>query len=220
MIKNELYLEKIRKKINKCEKDIKNDVNVEIREKQLASKVGMLLTIKHITNIVEDWEKKNNKWFGGSVNDVMSYQDLVEHCNESIYGEKPIDLIVNGTYIPINGSVTKTWDLRHYFFLPSLLIEENREVTVVTYRDLLNPHMLNEEKVGFFGDSEFTDKDGKLKLGYWSFLTLFDAWFRNVEYPTLDDEADIDVILKGDGYVELFNDNGNLCGVEFYYGGC
>lgn len=90
---------------------------------------------------------------------------------------------------------------------------------MVKYRDLLNPHFLNEEKVGFFGDSEFIDNDGKLQMGYWTFRTLFDGWLKDVEYPTLDDEADTGVILKGDGYVELFNDNGDLCGVEFMYGG-
>lgn len=89
---------------------------------------------------------------------------------------------------------------------------------MTTYRDLLNPTILNNEWVGFFGDSEFINKNGELIMGAWTFNTLFDGWLRDVEYPTLDTEVDEDEISKGNHYVELFNDNGDLCGVEFLYG--
>ena len=89
---------------------------------------------------------------------------------------------------------------------------------MTTYRDLLNPLILNDDSYeGFIGDSEFVDNKGKLMLGTWKFDITYDAWLRDIDYPTLDTEIDEKEILKGETYVDLFNDNHDLCGVIFNY---
>ena len=89
---------------------------------------------------------------------------------------------------------------------------------MTTYRDLLNPNILNDYHYeGFMGDSEFVSENGELKMGSWNFETSFDAWLRDEEYPTLDTEIDEKEILNGETYIEIFNDNNELCGVIFNY---
>ena len=87
---------------------------------------------------------------------------------------------------------------------------------MVKFRDLVNPNILNREWENFIGDSEYINNKGELKMGTWYLYQLYDGWLSDGEYSQLDDEVDEEK-LDGEYYVELFNDNGNLCGVVFNY---
>ena len=89
---------------------------------------------------------------------------------------------------------------------------------MIKIRDLLNPKILNnEDYVGFYGDSEYTNEDGELVMGAWRFILIYDGWLRNHEYLTLDDEIDESLLTSEDSSIEVFNDNHELCLVEFHY---
>ena len=131
MMKNEKRLKRLQNRIKRCEQDIENGINVEIREQQLVNYVDSLLRMKHIRRQVGTWEKANHKWFNGTESDVASFGDLVTHCEESLYGEKPLDLIVDGVYIAIVDSAIEPWDLRHYLYLPASLVEEDEDIRTI-----------------------------------------------------------------------------------------
>lgn len=81
-------------------------------------------------------------------------------------------------------------------------------------RDILNPLILNNEWVGFNGDSEYLNDKGELILGYWVFLDIIEEDTGDI--LTLDSEIDEFALFN----VEVFkirNDHGNICLVEFRY---
>ncbi|MBP5421719.1 MAG: hypothetical protein J6Y78_04655 [Paludibacteraceae bacterium] len=131
MIKNERRINWLQNRIKRCEEDIENGINVEIREKQLVNFVDSLLRMNHIRRQVKTWEKAKFKWFNGSESDVASFGDLATHCEESVFDEKPLDLIIDGVYIPIVGSAIEPWDLRHYLFLPASLVEDDEDIRTI-----------------------------------------------------------------------------------------
>lgn len=125
MLKDTKTINRLNKKIAKCKKDINNKHNTNLRKEQLQHYTHKLHSIRHIRRKVVTWEKANHKWFNGNSNDVYTFKDLIDHCNELLYGEKPIDLITTGIYIPISGSAIAPYDLREYLYLPASLVEED-----------------------------------------------------------------------------------------------
>ena len=94
----------------------------------------------------------------------------------------------------------------------------------VQLRTLLNPNILNARWVKFFGDSEYVDEHGELKMGYWSFSGIVDekdADYVDEKYGifSLDDEIDDTEIYNNDLDFPIWNDKGDLCAVKFHYGG-
>lgn len=87
----------------------------------------------------------------------------------------------------------------------------------IKFRNLLNPYILNDEKVGFQGNSEYEDENGKLRMGYWTFLDIIDIEDAHVNnHFTLDDEIEDYQLLNMIGW-KVKNDNGTLCIVQFIY---
>lgn len=86
---------------------------------------------------------------------------------------------------------------------------------MVTFRKLVNGAILNsEEWIRFTGDSEYTTKDGLLRLGYW----IFEAIKKDTETDlTLDSEIK-DENLNGFQSFLVKNDNGTVCKITLIYG--
>ena len=131
MKKSNIY-SKLEKKIEKCEKDINDGVNVGLRTEQKKHYLNRLRTLKHIRRTVTSWERSNHLWFDGSESDVCSFDDLVDYCNENSFSnDKPLDVICEGVFVAIGGSAIVPYDLREYIYLPSSLIEEDVDVRTI-----------------------------------------------------------------------------------------
>lgn len=85
----------------------------------------------------------------------------------------------------------------------------------VKIKNVINPHILNEEWIGFHGDSEYVDENGVIQMGYWNFLGITDNTQGEVPWD-LDDEIP-EKVLYSDYLVPVLNKNGNICVVEFMY---
>ena len=131
MIRNNTYENKVHRKIEKCNSEIQKGVNVELRTEQKDNLIKRLNHIQHIRRTVTTWEHCNNLWFNGSENDVYSFKDLVDYCNELHFNETPLDIIREGVFLPIGGSAIAPYDLREYLYLPSSLIEEDEDIKVI-----------------------------------------------------------------------------------------
>lgn len=87
----------------------------------------------------------------------------------------------------------------------------------IKFRELINPYILNDEWVGFCGDSEYVNEDGQLKMGYWEFLSIIETKDAPVGNKfTLDDEID-DSELQHNLEWEVENDKGTVCMVRIIY---
>ena len=131
MIKNTKYSQKLAEKIEICTQKIEDGENEELWGEKLTQYFDRLAFIKSVERKVSVWEKSNHKWFNGSANDVCTYSDLASLCAELQFDEKPLDLIMEGTFIPIMGSSIEPWDLRHYLYLPSVLVEEDEDIATI-----------------------------------------------------------------------------------------
>lgn len=80
---------------------------------------------------------------------------------------------------------------------------------------LINTYILNDEMVGFQGDSEYMDADGEVRMGYWNFLGVTDNTQGEVPWD-LDDEIP-EKVLYEDYLIPIRNRDGNVCVVEFMY---
>lgn len=114
-------LDKLYDKIDKCNYEISQGINVEIRQHQLEHYNKRVNQILDNRRLITDWESENDLWFDGSDSDVYSFNDLIAHCNECCFGEKPLDLIRMGVFYPIGNF---SHDLREYIYLPVSLIRE------------------------------------------------------------------------------------------------
>lgn len=84
---------------------------------------------------------------------------------------------------------------------------------------LINSSILNDEWVGFLGDSEYTDSNGELVFGYWHFKEIVgkelskdmneDEWVFDVE-----DKIDINTSKS---IIFIRNSNNNICLVKLMY---
>ncbi len=90
----------------------------------------------------------------------------------------------------------------------------DEEFEYIPIRKLLNSAILNAGWVGFEGDSEFTIDDEPM-LGCWAFLAATEVNDVSNQF-TLDDEIpvpDKDTVTN----IDVVNDEGVLCEVEFRY---
>ena len=87
---------------------------------------------------------------------------------------------------------------------------------MVKFKQLVNTSILDsEEWIGFFGDSEYKNKDGEVVMGYWS----FDGINNNLEADssnTYDMELSEDELTGQKGYT-LLNGKGTICLITLYY---
>ena len=124
-------IEKLNSKIERCDKYIEQEDNVSLRTEQKKYYTAKIQKIKHIRRVVSLWERSNHLWFNGSENDVYTFNDLLDYCNELHYNETVLDIICEGVYVPIGGSAIAPYDLREYLYLPSSLIEEDTDVKTI-----------------------------------------------------------------------------------------
>lgn len=121
-------ISKLERKIERCNKHLKRGVRTELRKEQKLEAEKQIRKIQHIRTTVTMWEKVNHLWFNGTESDVYTFDDLLDYCNELQFDETPLDIIREQIFIPIGGSAVAPYDLREYLYLPSSLIEENRDV--------------------------------------------------------------------------------------------
>ena len=127
MIQSKL-IEKLRRKIEKYTGDINKGISVELRKEQKQETEKTIRKLKYIRRTVMLWEKANNLTFNGTESDVYTFNDLLRYCNELQFGETPLDVIRDGVFVAIGGSAVAPYDLREYLYLPSGLIEENKDI--------------------------------------------------------------------------------------------
>ena len=98
---------------------------------------------------------------------------------------------------------------------------------MVSIRELVNCAILNDgEWVGFFGDSEYKMDDGKIRMGYWSFVSILENFVDDVIgfnlvdgfYRELDDEISDDELTGNHLYI-VKNDKGVVCCIKLMYDG-
>ena len=92
----------------------------------------------------------------------------------------------------------------------------------IKIRELLNPLILNEEWVGFIGDSEYVNEEGKLIFGYWCFHELDELankYGKNIGGTPfkLDDSIEETAFRDKDMKFIVENDKGVVCKVGFIY---
>lgn len=85
---------------------------------------------------------------------------------------------------------------------------------MVLIKDLINPSILNNEWVGFNGDSEFVDENGELQMGSWTFLEVSSK--QEVHYG-LNANVGNDKIFNGSWTFWVQNDKGHSCKVQLNY---
>lgn len=86
---------------------------------------------------------------------------------------------------------------------------------MVKIRDVLNPLILNDEWVGFNGDSEYEHPQLGLMMGGWTFHEILNDAPTDNDW-NLDDEIP-DEALYRDYLFKIVNGNGNVCVVQFHY---
>ena len=87
---------------------------------------------------------------------------------------------------------------------------------MVSIRELVNCNILNNsDYVGFFGDSEYQSDNGDIRMGYWSFIGIFeniiDGFYCGVDDEISDDE------LTGEHLYIVKNDKGVVCCIKLMY---
>ena len=107
----------------------------------------------------------------------------------------------------------KTIDKGKYFI--DIIPEEWGIIMYIKISTLLNSSILNEEWVGFQGDSEYFDADGELQFGNWTFVGITEDTKGEIPLD-LDDEIPEEA-LYGDYLFIIKNSNGNVCVVKFGY---
>ena len=88
---------------------------------------------------------------------------------------------------------------------------------MVRIRELINCAILNDRWVGFFGDSEYQSDNGDIRMGYWSFIGIFENIVDGF-YCGLDDEISDDELTGNHLYI-VKNDNGVVCCIKLMYDG-
>ena len=90
------------------------------------------------------------------------------------------------------------------------------KMAILKFRDIINPNILNDEDmVGFQGDAEYTNGDGKLVCGTWTFV---DAGLDEKENDwNLDSEILEDVLWGEITYYIVKNDNGTVCEIRLQF---
>ena len=89
----------------------------------------------------------------------------------------------------------------------------------VTFRDLVNPSIINDESyVGFQGDSEFVDQTGELRFGTWTFKNALHMP-NDPDYndKTLDSTVHENLLFGAYNPFRVYNDHGVLCIIEIQY---
>lgn len=87
----------------------------------------------------------------------------------------------------------------------------------VKFRELLNPLILDEEWIGFQGDSEYMNADGELVFGYWEFHEVDEYGHINRVPYKLDDMIEDYLLCNNDSLFIIENDKGVVCKVKFIY---
>ena len=87
---------------------------------------------------------------------------------------------------------------------------------MVKFKQLVNTSILDsEEWIGFFGDSEYKNKDEKIVMGYWSFDGIDNDLLPKLS-NTYEMELSEDEINGQKGYT-LLNNKGSVCLITLYY---
>lgn len=86
----------------------------------------------------------------------------------------------------------------------------------IKINQLLNSSILNDEMVGFQGDSEYLDETGNLQLGAWSFIGITDDSQEEIPFD-LDDEIEEEVLYNDELIIIIKNKHDHICMVKFHY---
>lgn len=121
-------INKFERKLEKINKNIQEGKNVEIMLQKKQHTEKQISDLRHYIRTVTLYERANWKWFNGTEADVLTYDDLVDYCNECVYDETPLQLLTERVFIAIGGSALAQHDLREYLYLPSSLIEEDENI--------------------------------------------------------------------------------------------
>ena len=88
----------------------------------------------------------------------------------------------------------------------------------IALKNLVNSAILNDKSyVGFQGDSEFVDEDGKLHFGTWTYKDNLGLSEVDDFDKTLDSKVHENLLFGAYNPFEIYNDNGELCIVEIQY---
>ena len=91
------------------------------------------------------------------------------------------------------------------------------KIGILKFRNLVNPLILNDEDmVGFQGDSEYINGNGKLICGTWTFEDADIDEVKDTDW-NLDSEIPEDVLWDEITYYLVANDNGKLCEIRLVY---
>ena len=129
MIKNIHYRAKCNKRISQCDEKIAQGENVEFWTEQKANWEKALADERYKRRIVMTWERSHGKWFDGTTSDVMSFEDIVDFCNESQFDEQPIELI-NTLFIAVGGTLDVA-NLNDYLYLPASMVSEDENIATI-----------------------------------------------------------------------------------------
>ena len=92
------------------------------------------------------------------------------------------------------------------------------ELRILTFRELINSTILNDEDmVGFQGDSEYRNCDGKLVFGSWSFTDVYEDEPVQESDWNLDSEIPEHTLWDGIQDYLVRNDNGTLCEIQLKF---
>ena len=99
-----------------------------------------------------------------------------------------------------------------------MVMTTNLTFRLLTFRELVNSAILNDEDmVGFQGDSEYINADGKLVYGSWIFRDVLDDTPVKESDWDLDSEIEEETLWDEIQYYLVKNDNGVLCEIELRF---
>lgn len=89
---------------------------------------------------------------------------------------------------------------------------------LLTFRELINPNVLNDEDmVGFIGDAEYENCDGKIVWGSWRFVDVYpDEPVKDTDW-NLDSEIEEKILYDYIQYYLVRNDNGTMCEIKLKF---
>lgn len=92
------------------------------------------------------------------------------------------------------------------------------KMRLLKFRDLINPNVLNDEDmVGFIGDAEYENCDGKLVFGSWRFVGAYEGEPVKDSDWNLDSEIKEETLYDNIQYYLLRNDNGTMCEIKLKF---